>query len=231
MWLTLACILLALIAYPVHSAWRAIQGMYTSLRPYHMAYAMHNYHDTHRQLPPAVIYDDNGDPMHSWRVLILPFIEESRCYEGYDLQQPWNSPANDARCRATTIAKRLFASTEAWNTDQHCTNFVVIRGPGTMFEDGKALNFKDLEEPSETVMLVEIPASDIAWHEPRDLDIRTMSFQLNDPTKPCVGNARGNGANVAFADCSIVQLKNSTTPEELRAMITIADDGDARPND
>lgn len=167
--------------------------------------------------------------MHSWRVLMLPFIEESRCYDGYDLEQPWNSPANDARCRATSIAKRHFASTETWNADQHCTNFVVIRGPGTMFEDGKTLAINDLKKPSETLMLVEIPASDIAWHEPRDLDIRTMSFQINDPTKPCLGNARGDGVFVAFADASVVWLPNSTTPEELRAMITIADDGDARP--
>ena len=40
--------------------------------------------------------DENGQPKHSWRVLILPFLEQSRIYEQYKFDEPWNSPNNMA---------------------------------------------------------------------------------------------------------------------------------------
>ena len=45
-----------------------------------LALALHNYVSVHGVLPPAHIDDENGRPMHSWRVLILPFIEEQALY-------------------------------------------------------------------------------------------------------------------------------------------------------
>src|SRR5207244_4506816 len=38
--------------------------------------ALQNYHDDFGCFPPAYIADENGRPMHSWRVLILPYIEQ-----------------------------------------------------------------------------------------------------------------------------------------------------------
>src|SRR5262249_31265753 len=38
--------------------------------------ALHNYHDNYQQFPPAVVYSADGKPLYSWRVLILPFIEQ-----------------------------------------------------------------------------------------------------------------------------------------------------------
>src|SRR4051812_3837711 len=38
-----------------------------------IALALHNYHDAYGTFPPAYIADQNGRPMHSWRVLILPY--------------------------------------------------------------------------------------------------------------------------------------------------------------
>ena len=47
-----------------------------------LALAMHNYHDKYGSFPPAYIADKNGRPMHSWRVLLLPFLEFGPLYEG-----------------------------------------------------------------------------------------------------------------------------------------------------
>ena len=46
-----------------------------------IALAIHNYHDVHGCLPPAYVPDQDGKPMHSWRVLILPYLEDSGLYE------------------------------------------------------------------------------------------------------------------------------------------------------
>jgi len=38
--------------------------------------ALHRYHDDYSMFPPAFIADENGRPMHSWRVLLLPHLAE-----------------------------------------------------------------------------------------------------------------------------------------------------------
>src|SRR5436190_7601184 len=51
--------------------------------------ALQNYHDEYKSLPPAYIADTEGKPMHSWRVLILPFMEQKPLYDKYDFNEPW----------------------------------------------------------------------------------------------------------------------------------------------
>jgi hypothetical protein len=54
--------------------------------------ALHNYHDTHRMFPPPVSIDDNGKPRLSWRVQILPFLEQGELYQKFRQNEPWDSP-------------------------------------------------------------------------------------------------------------------------------------------
>src|SRR5690349_21111160 len=56
--------------------------------------ALHNYHDTYGSFPPAYVADAEGRPMHSWRVLILPFIDCNDLYKEYNFSEPWSSPDN-----------------------------------------------------------------------------------------------------------------------------------------
>ena len=58
-----------------------------------MAVAM--YEEANGPLPPFVP-DENGKPMHSWRVVVLPYAEEVVLYEEYDFSKPWDSPENMA---------------------------------------------------------------------------------------------------------------------------------------
>ena len=50
------------------------------------------YSDTNRRMPPAAIYSDDGKPLLSWRVLILPWIEEDDLFRQFRLNEPWDSP-------------------------------------------------------------------------------------------------------------------------------------------
>src|SRR5437867_4482802 len=56
--------------------------------------ALQNYHDDYHSFPPAYIADADGKPMHSWRVMILPYMERKGLYDKYDLNEPWNGPNN-----------------------------------------------------------------------------------------------------------------------------------------
>src|SRR5918997_1599426 len=64
--------------------------------------ALHNYEQAHKALPPAYTVDATGRPLHSWRTLILPYLEQEPLYRAIDLSKPWNDPAN-ARALETTL--------------------------------------------------------------------------------------------------------------------------------
>ena len=56
--------------------------------------ALHDYHITYGSFPPAYVADKQGRPMHSWRVLLLPFVDSPALYERYDFSVPWDHPNN-----------------------------------------------------------------------------------------------------------------------------------------
>src|SRR5262245_19381933 len=64
-----------------------------------IALALLNYQDRYGYLPPAIVADANGKPLHSWRVLILPFLGGEDVYAKYDFNEPWNGP-NNSRLQA-----------------------------------------------------------------------------------------------------------------------------------
>ncbi|MHB8862180.1 MAG: DUF1559 family PulG-like putative transporter [Pirellulaceae bacterium] len=63
--------------------------------------ALHNYHDVHRMFPPAVTYSADGVPMHSWRVLLMPYVEGNFFYDRYVMHEPWNGGSNGLLADAT----------------------------------------------------------------------------------------------------------------------------------
>jgi hypothetical protein len=63
-----------------------------NLRQLNMALQL--YHDTYGSFPPPYVADASGRPMHSWRVLILPFIEQAPLYKQYRFDEPWDGPHN-----------------------------------------------------------------------------------------------------------------------------------------
>lgn len=56
--------------------------------------AFHAYHDRYHSFPPTYILDANGKPMHSWRVLLLPFLGRQDLYDQYHFDEPWDGPRN-----------------------------------------------------------------------------------------------------------------------------------------
>ena len=56
--------------------------------------AMHMYHQTYGVFPPPCLTDENGMPIHSWRVLLLPFLDEQELYDEYRFDEPWDGPSN-----------------------------------------------------------------------------------------------------------------------------------------
>ncbi|MEZ6088173.1 MAG: DUF1559 domain-containing protein [Pirellulaceae bacterium] len=90
--------------------------------------AMHNYHDTYKSFPPAYTVDADGQPLHSWRTLLLPFLDQKALYDQIDLSKPWNDPAN-AAFAATEISVFVCASMpETGKHDFLCGDHRSTRG-------------------------------------------------------------------------------------------------------
>lgn len=189
--------------------------------------ALHTYHDFYGCFPPAFVAGADGKPMHSWRVLILPFLNEPELYKKYRFDEPWDGPHNRSLSGQMPAAFRCPDAPEGALD----TNYAVVGGPGTIFpDDHKNITLTDIPDgTAETILLVEIATGSIPWMEPRDLNIETMSFHINDPRQPCISSPHPRGPGVAFADrITAYRIRKSFDPVTLRALVTI--DGGEKPS-
>ena len=89
-----------------------LQGVHSGYHPSclnrmkQVVLAMHCYHGEYGCFPPAYIADKNGKPIHSWRVLVLPGLEDTPMYKCYNFGEPWDGPKNKT---VSTISLREFA--------------------------------------------------------------------------------------------------------------------------
>jgi hypothetical protein len=131
---------------------------------------MYNYNDAHGQLPPAVVYGADGKPLHSWRVLILPYIEERELYEQFKLDEPWDSPHNIRLLEKMPV---LYAAPgrKAKKMPPYHTVCHVFVGKGTPFEAGTRLRLSLVDFPdgmSNTFLIVEA-GKPVPWTKPEEL--------------------------------------------------------------
>lgn len=195
------------------------------------AVALHTYHDRYGTFPPAYIADENGKPMHSWRVLILPEMEQQQLYDQYRFDEPWDGPNNRKlhqqtlpyiACAAASHNRPLKPGTE--------THYVVVVGPKTAFPGDKCVALSDItDNHGNTILVVEVESSGIHWMEPRDLHVTQMARQINPAKGQGISSGhKGGGAHVAMADGSVEFLGEKTlTPAEIQSLLTI--DGNEPP--
>ncbi len=154
----------------------------------YLGIAMHNYHDTYGSLPPAVVTDRDGRPLYSWRVLLLPFMEEKRLYEKFDLTQPWDSETN--RPLAEFVPGIL--QSPYLDRGQHPgkTTYVAVvdpQGKQTLMlsQEGRRLDEVTYELGS-VVMVVEQIDHPVIWTKPDDISpfklIGAAQIGQNDPS-------------------------------------------------
>jgi len=181
--------------------------------------AMRSYEDRYRSLPPAYIADANGTPMHSWRVLILPFLEHQALYDEYDFSQPWDSPKNLAVAAQMPEVYRC-PSTGFLASDE--TSYMVVAGPGMAFDGSRGMRQREFADGITNTILVVESADHVTWTQPVDLEARQMMFQVNGGPGE-IGSDHGGGvAMVVFADGHLNALSEDTPPEAVRAMCTRA---------
>lgn len=199
--------------------------------------ALHNYHDVYGSFPPAYVTDGDGRPMHSWRALLLPFLDEPERYALYRFDEPWNSEHN--LLLASELSGRgwnPYACPEAGYTLE--SSYVAVIGSHTAWPGAtcrKRAEFTD--GTSDTVLVVEVADSGIGWTEPRDLSFDQMQFGVTDPriTTPIgissrhISNLPGClcdpevfcGAHLLMGDGAVRRVFPDAEPQMVRGMLTV----------
>jgi hypothetical protein len=184
--------------------------------------AIHNYHDTNGQCP-SNSYDKDGKPLLSWRVHILPYIEQQNVYNQFKLDEPWDSPNN--KPLSQTVIRVYQAPgrpvVQPWETYYRTfigpKNVKAEYRPFLLEGNSKGPRLTDITDgTSNTIMVVEAGGS-VPWAKPDDLPYDGLM------AIPKLGGPSGAFAAL-FGDGSVRTFRRGQVDDvNLRRMISIAD--------
>jgi RNA polymerase sigma factor (sigma-70 family) len=211
-----------------------------------IALAMHNYHDTYNHFPPPAIYSKNGKALLSWRVALLPFLEQDNLYKQFKLDESWDSPHNKAVAQAMPA---IYAPVGALYKQPDKTYYQVFVGTGAVFEGGagkrrpasrtsgstgtetstggtvskppeielgRGISIPQITDGTSITILVVEAGTPVFWSKPEDLPF------VPGQALPKLGGLFNGGFNAAFADGSVHWISKDADPETLSAAITRA---------
>jgi hypothetical protein len=194
--------------------------------------AMHVYSHKHDgRLPPAALYDKDGRALLSWRVLLLPYLEEEKLYQAFHLDEPWDSPHNQP---LLLRMPSVYASPDAWGRDRRTRNatfYQVFVGPGTAFEGRQGLQLlQDFPDGWSYSVLFAEAGEPVPWTMPADLPYRP-----DGPLPPLGGvfdgtHSWGKGFHIAMVDGITKSLEPGFSEAHLRLAITRNPDKKLRPD-
>ena len=176
--------------------------------------ALHNYHSAYRMLPVKEDgRDDDGKPLLSWRVHILPFVEQQQLYEQFHLDEPWDSEHN---IQLLEQMPDVFVHDNV-PLPAGKTIFRAPVGDDYLFKPDAPVRFRDvLDGLSNTIMVYEANADHaIEWTKPDEADID------HDNPLEVMGNA-GDTFNVLMGDGAVRAVPMTIDKETIQALLTRA---------
>src|SRR5262249_50756403 len=134
-----------------------------------IALAMHIYHDTHGHFPPAVIYSKDGKtPLYSWRVELLPYLEQQALYNEFKKDEPWNGPNN---VKLIQKMPQVYALPGQKNTSMTNYKVFVTKSPkgapppnnGAPFGDDRKVKMTDITDGTSNTIMIAESAMMVQW--------------------------------------------------------------------
>ncbi len=223
-------LLFALLLPAVQAAREAARNVRCANNMAEIGVALHNYHETHKSLPPAYSVDENGKPLHSWRVLLLPYLElgggsvyKGSVYEDIKLDEPWDSPHNS---RFHHLMPQVFACTSRQESEwRHngMTPYKMIIGPDTISDGPHSVSFAEVSRGlSQTIAVVET-TKPVCWMQPVDLPqsalaegiIWTGEYRDKNDIPEAIGSLHRGRAYMLLLDGTVKSASTDKTPPEI----------------
>lgn len=208
-------LLMALLVPAVQQARSAARNVETQNTARQIGLAVLNYESAYKKLPVAEIKDGNSQSLFSWRVEILPFLEETSISQSWKRDESWDSPSN-----LPLSNKHVSAFSSPLCPDSDGTNrtaFVAVVGPDTVINSTGPRKMNSIADGiSNTAMLLEIRSSDIAWAEPRDVSVAEAVRLIQS----CSDH---RGLNVVFADGRVSSIAPSMPEDAIVKMFNCSD--------
>ena len=225
----MSCLLLPALLLPaVQAAREAARRAQSMNNMKQIGMAVHNFHDTYQSFPPAGADQAEAQPVArgvttglSWRVRLLPFLEQQPLYEQFKLDEPWNSTHNQ---QLISMMPSIYKSPNRTSEDFKTVYLAVVGdeqpGQKTAFSRTELATFaRIIDGTSNTIMIVEAdPDQAVTWTQPDDWEL-----DVNNPARG-LGHLRPRGFCALFCDASVYFIRTDTDTENLRRLF-VCDDG------
>jgi len=177
--------------------------------------ALHNYHDMNGVFPPAAIVDKKGKALLSWRVAILPYVEQNNLYQQFKLDEPWDSDHNK---KLIDKMPKVYALPYSEGKRGE-TNYRVFVGNGAVFDMIQGIKITQITDGTSNTLLAFEAAESTPWTKPDETEF--------DPQKPMLKHLRfedNKASMILMADGSVRAIPN-TLPEATLKLLIQRDDG------
>lgn len=166
------------------------------------------YYHQHGCMPPVLISDSNGIPTHSWRALLLPYVEFKKSKIDYHFAEPWNSNHNqEVAVQNQDLYSRILDS-DQFNGIKN-TKLVAVVDDSTIWSQFRTCPFQgDFNDGEKYVVLIEIPNPGGLWNEPADISLEDLIEMIKNST------FSQQGMHVLFSDGEVKWL----APKEITVL-------------
>jgi hypothetical protein len=207
-----AGVLVGLLLPAVQAAREAARRTQAANNLKQIGLAFHNYHAAYKKWPSNIV-DDDGEPLLSWRVQILPFLEQQALYEQFHLDEPWDSEHN---LKLSEMVLPVYTDPSAITLPGY-TVFQACIGEGLAFDPQDDSAIRDMTDgTSNTIMVVETDSSvAVPWSAPDDVEL-----DLDDRLLPKMGHSHQGGFQVLLGDGAVRFITHTIDQDLFRALLT-----------
>lgn len=124
------------------------------------------------EFPPAFTHDETGSRLHSWRTLLLPYLDKQTLYQSLDRKKPWDNPDNLKYFKEANMPWMGSPRNPRQKESKGATNYFAVVDEETVWDPTAPVNTADIKDSlAQTIVLIEVLGREIPWYEPRDLTL------------------------------------------------------------
>jgi hypothetical protein len=204
-----------LVALPIRRSRESARRTQCSNNIKQILLAMHNYHTDHNTFPPAYSKSADGKPLLSWRVHVLPYLEQQALYDEFHKDEPWDSAHNKPLISRIPAVYTCPSGSRAILREGK-TAYLTPRGPATIFPGATGVKIQEIADgTSNTIAVVDAgDAAAVVWTKPDDWDI-TGGLKLQS-----LFGHHPAGTNIGLADGSSHFVKEKIRVRHLHDLTT-----------